>query len=174
MRRRVRYKVRKKPTRVSLSAREFRIGRNYDDFQKLLKENPSLPVVEMDTVEGSKKNGSKVFLTMLFRNCSLMIIFLLEEKTQTCVTEVFDLLTRLLGIDAFRELFQVILTDNGTEFQNPVWLESTEDGEMRTKVYFCNPYRLSLMLLNNKLHEVLHLEEIPPDEVTLCPDLLKK
>ena len=228
MRRRVRYKVRKKPTRVSLSAREFRIGRNYDDFQKLLKENPSLPVVEMDTVEDSKKNGSKVFLTMLFRNCSLMLIFLLEEKTQACVTEVFDLLTRLLGIDAFRELFQVILTDNGTEFQNPVRLESTEDGEMRTKIYFCNshsswqkgmieknheyirlvipkgrsldcyhqedavllmnhinseardslhgcnPYRLSLMLLNNKLHEVLHLEEIPPDEVTLCPDLLKK
>ena len=82
MRRRVRYKVRKKPTRVSLCAREFRIGRSYDDFQKLLKENPSLPVVEMDTVEGSKKNGSKVFLTMLFRNCSLMLIFLLEEKTQ--------------------------------------------------------------------------------------------
>ena len=87
---------------------------------------------------------------------------------------VFDLLTRRLGIDAFRELFQVILTDNGTEFQNPVRLESTEDVEMRTKIYFCNPNKLSFMLLNNKLNKVPHLEEIPPDEVPLCPDLLKK
>ena len=52
----------------------------------------------------------------------------------------FDLLTRRLGIDAFWELFQVILTNNGTEFQNPVRLESTEDGKMCTKTYFCNPH----------------------------------
>lgn len=111
MRRRVRYKVRKKPTRVSMAAREFRVGRTYDDFQKLMKEKPDTPVVEMDTVEGSKGNGSKVFLTMLFRNCSLMLIFLLEEKTAECVTKVFDCLTDELGIEVFQELFPVILTD---------------------------------------------------------------
>ena len=43
-----------------------------------------------------------------------------EEKSQACVAKIFDLLTRLFGIDAFRELFQMILTDNGTKFQDLV------------------------------------------------------
>lgn len=227
MRRRVRYKVRKKPTRISLVAKEFRMERTYDDFQKLMKEKPDIPVVEMDTVEGSKKDGSKVFLTMLFRNCSLMLIFVLEEKTQECVTEVFDWLTNELGIEVFRELFPVILTDNGTEFQRPKRLECDVNGEIRTKIYYCNPhsswqkgmieknheymrlvipkgksleryttddatmlmnhinsesrdrlngctpFKLSQMLLNNQLHKALHLVEIAPDDVTLCPELFK-
>ncbi|WP_249168705.1 hypothetical protein [Alkaliphilus sp. B6464] len=57
MRRRVKYKKCKKSTQCSIVNREFRKGRSYEDFQKLLKGNPSVPVVEMDTVEG-KKGGS--------------------------------------------------------------------------------------------------------------------
>ena len=37
----------------------------------------------------------------------------------------------------------------------------------------CTPYKLSLYLLNNKLHEVMELEEILPDEIRLKPSLLK-
>lgn len=138
LRRRVRYKPRKKATRISLSAREFRIGRTYDDFQRFMKENPNTPVVELDTVEGTK--GGKVLLTMMFRNCSLMLIFLLEEKTQECVKKVFNHLSNALGIEVFQTLFPVILTDNGTEFQNPTHLECNEDGEIRTKIFYCNPH----------------------------------
>lgn len=227
LRRRVRYKVRKSPTRISLSAKEFRIGRTYEEFQKLLKENPNTPVVELDTVEGGKGTGSKVFLTMLFRNCSLMLIFLLKDKTAESVQKIFDMLSDELGIKAFRELFPIILTDNGTEFQRPDPLENTRNSQSRTKIYYCNPnsswqkgmleknheyirlvipkgkslepytpqdttilmnhinseardslngctpFKLSLLLLNNRLHEILHLEEIAPDDVTLCPQLLK-
>lgn len=227
LRRRVRYKVRKTPTRVSLSAREFRVGRTYEEFQKLMKETPDMPVVEMDTVEGGKGTGSKVFLTMLFRKCSLMLIFLLEDKTAESVNTIFNMLSDELGPDAFHELFPVILTDNGTEFQRPDLLENTRDANGRTKIYYCNPnsswqkgmieknheyirlvipkgnslepytqqdatvlmnhinseardslngctpFKLSLLLLNNRLHKVLHLEEILPDDVTLCPQLLK-
>jgi IS30 family transposase len=225
LRRRVRYKPRKKPTHVSLSVREFRIERTYDDFLKLIKEYPDTPVVEMDTVEGTK--GGKVLLTMLFRNCSLMLIFMMEEKTQNCVRKVFDHLTQVLGVHVFQTLFPVILTDNGAEFQDPLRLECDENGEIRTKIYYCNPhsswqkgmieknhqyirlvipkgksfdkytqkdidrlmnhtnseardslngctpYKLSLLLLNNQLHSVLHLQEIPPDDVMLRPKLLK-
>lgn len=227
LRRRVRYKIRKSPTRISLSAREFRIGRTYEEFQKLMKENPNTPVVEMDTVEGGKGTSSKVFLTMLFRNCSLMLIFLLKDKTAESVQKVFDMLSDELGIKAFRELFPVILTDNGTEFQRPDLLENTVNSQPRTKIYYCNPnsswqkgmleknheyirlvipkgkslepytaqdatmlmnhinseardrlngctpFKLSQLLLNDRLHKVLYLEEIAPDDVTLCPELLK-
>lgn len=59
LRRRVRYKCkeRKKGTRISLSARKFRIGRTYDDFCAFLKVNPGISVVELDTVEGGRGNS---------------------------------------------------------------------------------------------------------------------
>lgn len=56
----------KKGTRVSLSAREFRIGRTYEDFQHFIKVHPDIPVVEIDTVEGGRDNSTKVFLTIFF------------------------------------------------------------------------------------------------------------
>lgn len=93
----------------------------------------------MDTVEGGRENSTRAFLTMFFRNCSLMLIFVLEEKTQERVIEVFDLLTEKLGLKVFHELFPVILTDNGTEFQFPARLECDENGEIRTKLFYCNP-----------------------------------
>jgi IS30 family transposase len=68
-----------------------------------------------------------------------MLIFVLEEKTQDHVIEVFDVLTEKLGIDIFRELFPVILTDNGMEFQFPARLECDKNGEIRTRVFYCNP-----------------------------------
>lgn len=122
-----------------LAAREFRIGRTYEDFQKYMREHPNVPVVEMDTVEGGHGNSKQAFLTMLFRNCSLMLIFVLEEKTQDCVIEVFDILTDKLGIGTFLEMFPIILTDNGTEFQLPARLECDKNGEIRTHIYYCNP-----------------------------------
>lgn len=203
MRRKVRYKCkpRKTGTRVSLAAKEFRIGRTYEDFQKFLQENPEVPVVELDTVEGGRDNSTQAFLTIFFRNCSLMLIFVLQEKSQDQVIKVFDYLTEKLGIKVFQELFPVILTDNGVEFQFPARLECDKNGEIRTKIFYCNPnsswqkgrieknhinseardslngctpFRLSKILLNNRLHRLLCLQEIPADQVNLKPSLLKK
>lgn len=155
LRRRVRYKPRRKSTRVSLSAREFRIGRTYEDFQRHMKEHPNTAVVEMDTVEGTK--GGKVFLTMMFRSCSLMLIFLLEEKTQECVKKVFDFLDHTLSTNVFRALFPVILTDNGTEFQDPLRLMCNEDGEIRTRIFYCNPHSSWQKGMIERNHEYIRL-----------------
>ncbi len=124
-------------------------------------------------------------------------------------------------------MFPLILTDNGTEFQNPERLEYSHFGEKRTSIYYCNPhsswqkgmleknheyirlvipkgknldnysqnqisllmnhinseardklngctpFKLSKLLLNNKLHSVIELKDIAPDEVSLIPELLK-
>lgn len=137
LRRKVRYKCkpRKTGTRVSLAAKEFRIGRTYEDFQKFIQENPDIPVVELDTVEGGRDNSTQAFLTIFFRNCSLMLIFVLQEKSQDQVIKVFDYLTEKLGIKVFQELFPIILTDNGVEFQFPERLECDKNGEIRTKSF---------------------------------------
>jgi IS30 family transposase len=153
LRRRVKYKPRKKATRSSIISRAFRIGRTYDDFQKMMKEKPSTSVVEMDTVEGIK--GGKVLLTMMFRNCSLMLIFLLNSKTQEEVKRVFDELIALLGLEVFRSLFPVILTDNGIEFQSPLSLERTVNEEIRTRIYYCNPHSSWQKGMIEKNHEYI-------------------
>ena len=91
----------------------------------------------MDTVEGKK--GGKVLLTMLFRNSKLMLAFLLEDKTRNSVLKVFNWIESIFGNDLFKRTFPVILTDNGTEFSNPLSLEFNHDGIARTRIFFCNP-----------------------------------
>ncbi len=96
LRRSVRYKKRKKPTKTSSKDRAYRIGHNYEDFEKYMKEHSDTNVVEIDCVEG-KKGESRALLTFTFRNYNLMLIFLLEHQDQECVLEVFIWLETVLG-----------------------------------------------------------------------------
>lgn len=216
LRRVVRYKKRKKSTQTD----------NYEDFQKYMNEHPETNVVEMDCVEG-KKGECKTILTFTFRNCNLMLMFLLEHQDQECVLEVFIWLETVLGQDSFKKLFPVILTDGGSEFSAREEMEEFCDGSKSTTVFYCDPYsfwqkgaceknheyiryirpkgssfkdlndekvdlmmnhinnekrdslnghspyELSLLPLDNKLHEALGLKAIAPDDVMLSPNLLK-
>lgn len=76
LRRAVRYKKRKKPTQTSAKDRSYRRGHNYRDLQNYIKDHPGTNVVEMDCVE-EKKGESRAILTFTFRNCDLMLMFLL-------------------------------------------------------------------------------------------------
>ena len=117
---------------------QYRQGRTIEDFKSYIEANPDASIVEMDTVKGGREKG-KVFLTMIFRKTSFMLIFLLKDGTQESVLQVFDYLTATLGIALFKRLFSVILTDNGVEFKNPNALEHTRVGLMRTHLFFCDP-----------------------------------
>jgi IS30 family transposase len=92
----------------------------------------------MDTVKG-KREKSKVMLTMAFRKSHFMLIFLMHDGTQQSVLAIFDYLTDLLGLNLFRRLFPIILTDNGVEFKDPNSLEYSTNGCPRTRVFFCDP-----------------------------------
>lgn len=63
--------------------------------------------------------------------------------------------TKALGIEVFRKLFEVILTDNGNEFQNPDNLETSLTGKKRTAVYDCGPYRSNQKGALEKNHEYI-------------------
>jgi len=117
---------------------QYRQGRTYSDFNSYIEVNPELSIVEMDTVKGGREKG-KVFLTIIFRKTSFMLIFLMKDGTQDSVIQVFDTLTELLGMALFKRLFSVILTDNGVEFKNPNALEHTRTGLLRSHVFFCDP-----------------------------------
>ena len=136
--RKVRYRTRshRKPVRVD---KQCHVGRTYEDFKTYLAANPDIPVAEMDSVEGRK--GGKVLLTIYFRNSSLMLAFIRDTNTARTVTEIFEQLYTVLGHDIFISLFQVILTDRGSEFTNPLAIEFNKSEERRTHIFNCDPQR---------------------------------
>lgn len=102
------YKKRKERKVLTRMEYRYRQGRTIEDFKSYIEENPKLPVVEMDTVKGRREKG-KVMLTMIFRESSFMLIFLMPDGKQPSVLSIFDYLTDLLGLESFSKLFPVIL-----------------------------------------------------------------
>jgi len=114
-----------------------KIGHTYEYFLKYINENPEVRVVEMDLVEGRK--GGKLLLTLLLRDIRLMLIFLINNKEMLSVLTVLDELESLLGTEDFREVFPLLLTDNGSEFADPEAFEYGIYGEKRTNIFYCEP-----------------------------------
>ena len=114
------------------------IGRKYLNFQQYLIDNPNTKYVEIDTVEGVK--GGKVLLTITFKQSNFMLAYIRDNNDAQSVIDIFKNLKQKLGKDKFKELFPVILADNGTEFSNPSEIEIDEStGEILTKIYYCDP-----------------------------------
>ena len=134
--RKVRMKKRKQ-RKTEIKSTNARTNRTYEDFQKYIEQHPDLPIVEMDTVEGKK--GGRVLLTLLFRNSRLMLAFIMYEKTQKEVARIFNMIESDLGNELFEKTFPIILTDNGTEFGDPMALEFNPEGISRTRIFYCNP-----------------------------------
>ena len=162
LKRAVRYKKqdrsRVKPTPTDY---DFLKGRRYEDFCSLLRNLPAyVNIWEMDTVEG-KKGTKKCVLSLLHRKSNLQFYFLLEEKTVFEVQRVFDGMKEFLGKNLFGQTFEIILTDNGSEFHDPLSLEiDPESGEKLISIFFCHPRRSEEKGKCEKNHE--HFREMIP------------
>lgn len=137
--RKVKYKKRKENEKQRIRRETaIRKGRTYEDFKEYIGSHPECSIVEMDTVEGIK--GGKVFLTLIFRKSKFMLIYLMDNKTTECVEKAFKRIKEILGIELFTKVFEVILTDNGSEFSNPMSIEKDEKtGEVISHVFYCDP-----------------------------------
>lgn len=116
----------------------FRQDRTYKDFFTYIARHPKATYVEMDTVKGCREQGKRM-LTMLFVEQNLMLIFLMRVGKVDTVMEQLDWLTAALGLDCFRKLFPVILTDNGSAFKHIREMEFTVDGQRRTRICYRAP-----------------------------------
>ena len=134
----VAYRQRKQKPVLTKLEYKCRRGRTIEDFNQYLEDHPGISVVEMDTVK-SARGCRKCLLTFVFRNTNFMLVFLLKDGTQESVLAVFDYLSDRLGLDTFRALFPVILTDNGVEFKNPDEMEHAPNNCQRTKIFYCDP-----------------------------------
>ena len=143
LRRKTGYRLRRKKadgssySRKGFADQSYREGRTYEDFEAYMKYS-SLNVIEMDTVKGVRECGKRL-LTMIFRDTTIMLMFLMPDGKAESVKRVFDYLEIGLGFECFTRLFPVILTDNGSEFKRAEDLEFTGDGIIRTDMFYCDP-----------------------------------
>ena len=141
LRRKVSLKIKKEYNNRTRRDLEITINRTHKDYIKYISNNPDASIVEMDTVIGTRGGkGGKCFLTLLFKKSKVMLIFLLPYKKSEYVTEAFLKIRKAIGIDEFKRLFEVILTDNGSEFYDPLSIEfDYETGEKLVNVFYCDP-----------------------------------
>lgn len=129
MRQRKKLKKRREPVNYD--------GHKFSDYLEFIKDNPSIPTTEMDTVY-NRPEGPYI-QTFSFQNTGLMIGFLHQEKTSESMASTLDFLQELLGIAYFR-LFSLIITDRGTEFEKTALFErNPETGQIRTNIFYCDP-----------------------------------
>lgn len=118
----------------------IRIGRKLENMNNYLREHPNANIVEMDSVIG-KFEDKKCILTLYFRNSKLMLIFLIDKYKTQSVSKVFKELRKKLGNDKFKELFEIILTDNGWEFSKPEDIEfDPQTNEKLINIFYTEPY----------------------------------
>lgn len=94
---------------------------------------------EMDLVVGKSKS-KPVLLTMVERKKREPMLFKLPDKRAASVRRVFDQLEKKLGKTKFRETFQSITTDNGSEFLEYQELVKSIHGGSRFDIYYCHSY----------------------------------
>ncbi len=115
-----------------------REGRTLEDFHKFQLEHRDFAVVEMDSVIG--RTGGKVLLTLQFE-CGMMLAHLRDTNNSRSVLDYFDWIEAKAGLETFRKMFPVLLTDNGSEFSNPNAIEHSRIcQERRTNVFYCDAY----------------------------------
>ena len=113
-------------------------GRTYIDFLNYHIEG-IYEVLQTDTVIGDP--SGKALLTLEFTTSKLLLAFLMKDKSTTSVSKVFYHIRSLLSdLDiSQKDLIPVILTDNGPEFSNPAIMECDVNGEVLSRVFYCNP-----------------------------------
>lgn len=136
---RVKYPIHYKKKNNEPSNLMYVKSRTYDDFVSFISNDLSIEVVEMDTVLSCRQSKA-CLLTLLFRKSNFMLAFKLNDKTSNEVTKLFSYIKNTLGLELYKETFKCILTDNGTEFANPIGIEfDSTTGERISWIFYCDP-----------------------------------
>ncbi len=140
LRRQVSRKIPKKKSREykKRADRKYLQGRTYKDYKEYISENPDVFVTQMDTVYNDGANGPFI-QTFKFVPAGLLFALIHETKTSAAMKNGVDLLESILGTEVFRKYVHVLVTDRGTEFTAADAMETSLDGTMRTRVFYCDP-----------------------------------
>jgi len=130
------------------------VGRTFKDYKEYIAKYPNKNIVQLDSVIG-KSNDLKSLLTIYIPSIHFMFGRLINKSSPTLVNHELFRLRNILGLDLYKKIFQVVLTDNGFEFSHLSEIETTYDGEIITKVFYCDPYSSYQKGACEKNHELI-------------------
>lgn len=135
--------VKRKPRRRRRMHNELqsssKAGHLYEDYLEYT-DTHDCNVVEMDCVEGKQEDVCAI-LTLHLVTFHLQLYFIMPEHTAECVVSALDMIEEALGTELFKQIFELILTDNGHEFWDIQSMERSITSGKRTSIYFCEPNR---------------------------------
>ena len=144
-------KVHHLPRQVSLKKRKYkkkyeyihdpkvdRTGHLYSDWLIYRYKNGITYYFQMDFL-GAPHKSNKEILVLTMKGISFSLLYIIENATQEKIIALFDMIEEEIGIDNFKKLFPAILTDRDTLFDDFSSLEFDKNGELRTKIFFCDP-----------------------------------
>ena len=135
----LRIKVKRKMTKKKKSEykprqdKSYIKGRTYKDFEKYIAEHPEASVVEMDTVYNDVSNGPFIQTFQFVKYHFMKGIFHKAKTSEEMYHGVYEIY-HLLGEQEFKKIFEVILTDRGTEFTCAEALE-----KLGCRIFYCDP-----------------------------------
>ncbi len=156
--RKVSFKPRKEYIHRITKPSDILEGRTYHDFKVYCKKNPSLLVCQLDTVIGKLSDENKV-LTIHFPVIHFQFGILIKGVSPNEVNKKLLNLRNAIGKELWKKIFPIILTDNGVEFNKLNEIEIDEDGELLSKVFYCNPYCSSQKGACERNHELFRYIE---------------
>lgn len=138
----VKYKKRKhnKKYEYSENNKIDRTGHTYLDYLAFLHKHPGIYVWQLDFL-GAIKTDNNNILTFILPVLQFTLLDIINKPDSSKVVEFFDKLEEQIGINAFKELIPVILTDrdpNFTDIEGICFSKIT--GEERCKLFFCDLY----------------------------------
>ena len=135
----IRYKVKKE---YNYSRKKIAVNilynRTYQDYLEYIESNPNAKVIQIDSVIG-KSNDKEALLTIFFMNSKFQLAIKYTRKHSSINSILMKLYEAALAQGY--KLFDVILTDNGTEFRKLPEIERDENQMIRFHVFYCDPYR---------------------------------
>ena len=141
LKRKVRYKVSKKVVKRKRKDYNCLKGRKLEDYVAYINEHPFTNTWQLDTIIG-KIDDKTCVLSLLYTKSNLQLFFKLNSKSEEEVIRIFDSIKMHLGDELFKEIFETIITDNGSEFLNPDGIEtSNKSGEKLINIFYCDPNR---------------------------------
>lgn len=116
------------------------VCKSIEDRDKTVMKRNEYGHWEMDTVV-SGKGGKGALLVLTERTTREEEIYKIDSKTIKEVCTCLDSIEISLGLSAFQEKYKTITCDNGVEFLDSEWVEtSISSPTARTELYYCHPY----------------------------------
>lgn len=157
LRRSVKLKPRIKSGKYIKTAKDraIYINRKIENYYEYIISNPGVMPVQMDTVEGIK-NSTKYLLTIHFVVFHFMLVYLINSQTSNEVKRILDDIESKIGLDSFKRLFPLILTDRGKEFMDPDSFETSIDSKTkRTQIFYCDALQSNQKGAAEKNHTII-------------------